>query len=1772
LDPSHNIGELSDAVTVSGWRVTEESLDYIISTNRRFTAINFYECNDLSEEMVGMLAMRVGIRLHHVNFGRCYQLLDSAIETITSVCIYLNSMDLSGCTNLTDASLLAVSNNCHHVEKLLLNECNNVTDTGLLYLSTACNKLKMLHLRSCCRVSDRGIAAVLEGCPELRSLDVAELTNLTGEALVATNLNSMFPPQAAYQAKMAIPKNKDLIPDDVCTTVLLTALQHMDFKGCNLVTDYTLKLIGQGCTDLKAIVLEGCDKIGDEGLISLVNGLRLKNLVQQFNCKGCHMLTDESVLLMLRVWSVLISVDLTGLPLLTNEVPLLIVDCCQQLEQVRLKGSLLIHRLELQLVQQTLFRLTLLDLSDMPLLGEFDLQAILQYGLQLQHLELAGCKSLTNSALEHVANSCPNLRYLDMSKCPLINDLGVREIASSCKELRTLLLGYLPLLSDAALGFIGEGLPHLQELDVCSNMRLTGKGFAGFTIRHLARLKLSGCRAVTSESLVVVSRACPALQTCDCALSPWIPLKLNRQDFERLREGRLYVRRTTSGIQASDQSAHLQLQDAYFRRKEFEHLAHSVINKYFKAFWNRKYNVRYILYMQSIEKRQKMRVASATFCAAWWRRMVVSRRYCIHRYFYRHAVLIQATVRMHFGQDHTLWLRRRISAACWLQAVYRGWSVRWNDVLGRKAIMHEFENMKAEMFGSVRLSKKSLDQDEDFKQLRQKVEDEHYWVLQLLGRIPPPAPPSQEQRELDFFAWDLTQLLNHHCVWLPGQQQYLRLSVADVASNYYRKTGTLMWEKCKLQMTQRETVYYGPRGKIVINEDEENLKKFIVEVLSPLSPAIRFSHYTQQFWTERSFGTPDKHFSWQMRDLYEEQAMIKALPSITRPTYEKEATEMKLAMVSKARPPCPWCHGVKHIDVIFVQSGMGACSGCAANIVSRLNFAGRLPNATQHIVSFEPKYYNLLKSGAGGSEALSLMLPMTDEQKEKAMVVMSRELGPAMGRADSVVDGIRSIVRQYSKEEIEAFMKSGLTLEEWREMVAMEQHYHLMDDEAEDEEDFTKRDIAMVDTQAKYDRITAVPDDTIVATPFEKECCRRIQQWYTERLRDRFAFLNQRSGNRKARISAAETLCHKQATKIVAAARGYLMRKWIAKKNVTLGRRAQQHFWEVLHVEQEQRYLLLKRKDHLLKFYDMVGTFTEDCDTEMKLCTDQATHFDYEKKDFDLQAKYLGKEMDRIKDQLAIAIDEASQQNTVDEDGNPSAGGFFEYETESDDEGNKILSPVDILTQDNNRANEVLEFQRACALKYFRIADTYRHRWQITRRQLKAGELLSSTALETIRFMEHEQHHIGRIEKKVRKRTRWLGVESIDDLDVKALTAKKCYVLGFLNEEEDDYNRMDLVSMSWHRYMQRSKLSEEELQEIDWLRVQKLLIGQQMSTLDLEQEGILARECDRLEGTRLHFRMAAKVLQLVIKLYWEASQYERECVGLSRRRVLAHQIEGDDAISLAKEHNLKFKAKWNCQEAERLVREMKIKDQELIQLLERSVIFIEGPMEEGKVSDIECTLASKTSRKKKFDSEEWLDLYKRKPWRAEWLLKHKTNRGGMLGLREQIELQVENVKKAVHAEKEAERIKLEEEALEAAQKAEEDEKLKEIEDAETSEIEKASLKMPDLSTMKLRGITMGQLKKPKFVDKMKHTIFAHHYKLEEEKKRIFKSVRDRQKVMTGYVTGYKDVLFHCHKESNDAFADQQNQLMSHNRPFYKQLKFNIGMHFPVRACTHYYSH
>ena len=58
----------------------------------------------------------------------------------------------------------------------------------------------------------------------------------------------------------------------------------------------------------------------------------------------------------------------------------------------------------------------------------------------------------------------------------------------------------------------------------------------------------------------------------------------------------------------------------------------------------------------------------------------------------------------------------------------------------------------------------------------------------------------------------------------------------------------------------------------------------------------------------------------------------------------------------------------------------------------------------------------------------------------------------------------------------------------------------------------------------------------------------------------------------------------------------------------------------------------------------------------------------------------------------------------------------------------------------------------------------------------------------------------------------------------------------------------------------------------------------------------------------------------------------------------------------------------------------------------------------------------------------------------------------------------------------------------------------------------------------------------------KRVIFADHYRLEAERVRVIKSVKNRQKVITGHIEGFRNIRIVCHKDSNDQFTEQNRKL------------------------------
>lgn len=120
-----------------------------------------------------------------------------------------------------------------------------IGDDALIGIGQGCNMLRHLNVSGCYKVGDAGIISIADGCPLLTHLDIG--------------VCQVF-----------------LVMLTVCVNVLRRSLRLMIFPYLvydvlQNVGDLGLAAMGNGCPQLKEIVLSHCRKITDAGLSFLVS-------------------------------------------------------------------------------------------------------------------------------------------------------------------------------------------------------------------------------------------------------------------------------------------------------------------------------------------------------------------------------------------------------------------------------------------------------------------------------------------------------------------------------------------------------------------------------------------------------------------------------------------------------------------------------------------------------------------------------------------------------------------------------------------------------------------------------------------------------------------------------------------------------------------------------------------------------------------------------------------------------------------------------------------------------------------------------------------------------------------------------------------------------------------------------------------------------------------------------------------------------------------------------------------------------------------------------------------------------------------------------------------------------------------------------------------------------------------------------------------------------------------------------------------------------------
>merc|ERR1711871_141979 len=317
--------------------------------------------------------------------------------------------------------------------------------------------------------------------------------------------------------------------------------------------------------------------------------------------------------------------------------------------------------------------------------------------------------------------------------------------------------------------------------------------------------------------------------------------------------------------------------------------------------------------------------------------------------------------------------------------------------------------------------------------------------------------------------------------------------------------------------------------------------------------------------------------------------------------------------------------------------------------------------------------------------------------------------------------------------------------------------------------------------------------------------------------------------------------------------------------------------------------------------------------------------------------------------------------------------------------------------------------------------------------------------------------------------------------------------------------------------------------EVEWLRGVDQRAAQQLVRLDLEQEAEVNREIDRLTKETQGMRATEKRVEAMMRELHQASLWEKERNGIEKERLLQEgEEEGDDADFLERETALVARLKTNMFNAERAAKQMIEEDKHDVKHMQETVIFVETvPDNEWDAPKLDVIMSQPPKKRKRFTFNKWMDLYEQQPWQAEYLLAHKDEEKpqGTLAIRQALDHHVKRADERLREKLEAERKAREAEEERKRLEKEEADRLAKIEESERAGIEdgpKEDTSVPAYFRKK-RGIG----------EKIKRTIFAQKYRMQEEKLRIYRCVRDRQKVQVGFMPGMK------------------------------QAKPNIGFHFPV---------
>lgn len=355
--------------------------------------------------------------------------------------------------------------------------------------------------------------------------------------------------------------------DVLCMEGLLKKCTSLSFKDCRLVTEHSVLLLLDGCTQLVSAILESSGAVLSDAVVIKIAqqnpNLQLLNM-----CVGDN-ITDQAILAVAQHCPKLQAINLLRCDKLTAAALVCLARSCPALSALNLRlcptavvddtlvllAPHLINLLTLSLyscgmltdvgitaVATHCSRLTALDVGWNPRITDVGVIALAKGCTQLQSFELSFCDKITSASVVAIAMHCRSLHALDIQCCHSvyndgisalqvlgkelkflhvggcgIDDRALLDIAAHCTALEVLAVPMCLVLTDEAIVRVAERCPKLISLNMSSNQHFTDTALAALAAhsRKLQVLKLKNCTKIAGAGVLAVVQACANLGTID---------------------------------------------------------------------------------------------------------------------------------------------------------------------------------------------------------------------------------------------------------------------------------------------------------------------------------------------------------------------------------------------------------------------------------------------------------------------------------------------------------------------------------------------------------------------------------------------------------------------------------------------------------------------------------------------------------------------------------------------------------------------------------------------------------------------------------------------------------------------------------------------------------------------------------------------------------------------------------------------------------------------------------------------------------------------------------------------------------------------------------------------------------------------------------------------------------------------------------------------------------------------------------------------------------